>query len=56
MYSPYRMIFFWADGTWCDAHELQDMLAWKSDDYGTLKLPEEIADERIDVIVHEKVS
>jgi hypothetical protein len=32
------IIYRWADGTWCEPEELEDMLTWKSDDFEVLSL------------------
>jgi hypothetical protein len=44
------LIIVWPDGTWCH-EELSEEYNWKSDDYKTLKVPDNLSDEEIDVIV-----
>jgi hypothetical protein len=48
-------IFYWCDGTWCHANEL-DQMAHRSDDFGTLQFDDEKADDEIDLIVHAQVA
>ena len=47
-------VFYWADGTWATEEEyrLEDW-SWKSDDYGTIDLPEGVQynDEYVEQLV-----
>lgn len=49
-------VYYWADGTWCTSNELEEMLTWKSDDYGKLDVivgsGEHDVDKMIDALVN----
>lgn len=49
-------ILYWPDGCWCEESELPQM-AHKSDDFGTLVLPDEnhYEDWQVDMLVQEQL-
>ena len=48
-------IMYWPDGDWCYADNLEEF-SWKSDDYATLLVPEDLLYEEIDTLVHLTIS
>lgn len=50
-----RKIYYWADGTWCDADQI-DQYGWKSDDFGVAEVPWEESDEMVGRMVDSWVS
>ena len=43
-------IVIWPDDTWCYKDDLEEY-GWKSDDYKTLMISDNLSDEEIDTIV-----
>jgi hypothetical protein len=43
-----RDIYYWCTGQWCEKEELEPMITWISDDYGTLLVSDEWSEEEID--------
>ena len=48
------LIHFWPDGCWCHPDEL-DQMTHKSDDYGSLELPDDTDEHQIDTLVFDEV-
>ncbi len=52
-----RKIYYWCDACWVDSLDALDiMLYHRSDDYAIIEVPDEMDDEEIDQLVHEKIS
>ena len=52
-----RLIFYWADGTWVDADEYNEAeYSYKSDDFGIIRIPDEMADSEIDILVDQQLA
>lgn len=50
-----RKVHYWCTGQWCEAEELDSMLVWMRDDYGTLEVHDSWSDEMVDKKVHDLV-